>query len=173
MSKSLEELLREHSLSSYREGLIEHIFIAEIIQAAWLKGKAIIVSKAEVDAWGYDIVLSSNGITRHIQLKSQTRNKSVTVNGKLAETPGACVIKAIPSISEDGQRIVLQYRLFQKGPNSRLDFSDLKNAKLTRYGKGSEGQAIRKTRPNHFKIPVSRFGPILNAEELVQKLFGS
>ena len=171
MNNLLAGLLKDPSFSRYRESLLEHIFISDIVQAAWLKGKLIVVSKAEIDAWGYDIVLSCNGITRHIQMKSQTRSKSVNVNGKLAQTPGSCVVKAIPSVENGKQRLKLHYHLFGFGPFTPLDFSGFKNAKLTRHVKGENGQALRKERKGHYKIPVSSFGPPLNAEQLIEELF--
>lgn len=61
-----------HTLnSSYREILIEHLFIGEIMRRLWLKGiTQFEVLQPQVDDSGYDLVIEANGVVRHIQLKS-------------------------------------------------------------------------------------------------------
>ena len=52
-----------------REKLIEHVFISEILQESWfVREQPLEVLKSEVDAYGYDLVLECNGVTRHILL---------------------------------------------------------------------------------------------------------
>lgn len=47
-------------MSRYREKLIEHIFIAEILQeCALVRGQVVEILHAEVDDGGYDLVFSS------------------------------------------------------------------------------------------------------------------
>ena len=63
--------MKEHYLkSSFREKLIEHLFIGELLKISWSRAECSLeVSKPEVDASGYDIIAESNDIIRHIQLK--------------------------------------------------------------------------------------------------------
>ncbi|MEC5211274.1 hypothetical protein RCH20_002357 [Psychrobacter sp. PL15] len=64
MSKHFEQ-------SSFREQLIEHLFISEMLKLSWKKGDCQLeVMKPEVDSAGCDIVLEHSNIIRHIQLKS-------------------------------------------------------------------------------------------------------
>jgi len=57
--------------SDYYEKLVEHLFIADILTAALLIYKVQIeIHRAEIDIFGYDLVLECNGIIIHIQLKS-------------------------------------------------------------------------------------------------------
>lgn len=59
----------EHS--SYREKLIEHLFIGELLKLSWLKHDCgLEVAKPEVDNSGYDVLVECYGIVRHIQLKT-------------------------------------------------------------------------------------------------------
>jgi len=59
---------RHSEHSSYREKLIEHLFIGELLKLSWQKGDCQLeVSKPEFDNSGYDVVAESNGIIRHIR----------------------------------------------------------------------------------------------------------
>jgi hypothetical protein len=59
--------------SSLREQALVHIFLGQLLAFMWRNGgRDIEVLKSEVDRGGYDVVLESNGIIRHIQLKSST-----------------------------------------------------------------------------------------------------
>ena len=62
----------EHTVtSSYREILIEHLLVGEIMRRLWLRGiTQFEVLKPQVDDSGYDLVLEANGVVRHVQLKS-------------------------------------------------------------------------------------------------------
>ena len=50
--------MKEHYLkSSFRENLIEHLFIGELLKISWSRVEySLEVSKPEVDASGYDII---------------------------------------------------------------------------------------------------------------------
>ena len=57
--------------SSYREKLIEHLFIGEILKLSWASDQCSIeVSKPEVDNQGYDLIIENNSFLRHVQLKT-------------------------------------------------------------------------------------------------------
>src|SRR6056297_544397 len=82
--------------SSFREKLIEHLLISELLKHSWVRGDFCLeVSKPEVDNQGYDIVAEANGIIRHIQLKaaylgSKTAKQKLHV--ALAGKPSGCVV---------------------------------------------------------------------------------
>lgn len=61
-----------HSLhSSYREKLIEHLLVGELLKFSWQSEDfSLEVSKPEVDNAGYDLIAEANGVIRHIQLKA-------------------------------------------------------------------------------------------------------
>ena len=59
----------EHS--SYREKLVEHLFVGELLKLSWQSGDcALEIASPEVDNSGYDLIAEQNGIVRHIQLKA-------------------------------------------------------------------------------------------------------
>jgi hypothetical protein len=82
--------------STYRERLIEYLFVGEILRHLWQRGvHNIEVLKPAVAHSGYDLVLEHNRTIRHIELKaSNTEGKrtEVTVNVGLRSAPSGCVI---------------------------------------------------------------------------------
>jgi hypothetical protein len=87
----------EHSLlSSYREMLLVHLFAGEIMRHLWLSGpKRLEILKPQIDDGGYDIVLETNTVVRHIQLKATFRGSTVkrfNINMGLASKPSGCVV---------------------------------------------------------------------------------
>ena len=68
--------MEQHYLkSSFREKLIEHQFIGELLKCAWQDGECSMeIAKPEVDSGGYDLIAEQNGIVRHIQLKASHVN---------------------------------------------------------------------------------------------------
>lgn len=167
----LESLLSNPELSVYRESLIEHMFIADLVQAGWTTGKMIQVAKSEIDAWGYDIILSCGPVVRYVQMKSSVTGVAIAANRALSMIPGACIVRVTPSVPVKSARISLSYRIFQAGPRAGLKLGGFKSAVSTRYVKSSTGTPVRKVRKNHVVVPTSAFGPIRSAEELVGDLF--
>jgi hypothetical protein len=50
-------VLRDPTLSSYREQLVEYLFLSELLQDAWLRrNQRIDVLRSDVDGAGYDLV---------------------------------------------------------------------------------------------------------------------
>jgi len=82
--------------STQRELLIEHLFVGELMKAMWRGGFSNIeVSKPQADNSGYDLVLETGKVIRHVQLKSshrlaKTANQKVHV--ALESKPSGCVI---------------------------------------------------------------------------------
>src|SRR5258705_11348453 len=82
--------------SSLREQALGHVFLGQLLTFMWQSGaRDIEVLKSEVDRGGYDLVLESNGIIRHVQLKSSFRGskvREVDVSTKLLRKPGGCIL---------------------------------------------------------------------------------
>src|SRR5205823_2601130 len=86
-----------HSVhSSYREKLLEHLFIGEVLRYLWRQGITTAeFLRPEVDSGGYDLVIACNTVIRYIQLKSSHRGASTSkqnVNIRLADKPSGCVV---------------------------------------------------------------------------------
>lgn len=160
-----------HTLnSSYREILIEHIFIGEIMRRLWLRGiTQFEVLQPQVDDSGYDLVIEANGFVRHIQLKSSfdtAATGQVRASLKLEQKPSACVIwvRFNPETMDLGP-----FLWFGGAPGVKIpDLSKFKVAKHTR----ANAQGVKQERPNQRSIPRARFESIATYDALVTRLFG-
>ncbi len=89
--------MTEHSInSSYREKLIEHLLIGELLKHLWkTKDFNLEISKPEVDNSGYDLIAEANGVIKHIQLKAAfvgVKTAIQKVHVSLARKPSECVV---------------------------------------------------------------------------------
>jgi len=82
--------------SSYREKLIEHLFVGELLRLSWLHHAcALEIATPEVDNSGYDLIMEVPGLVRHVQLKTTIiggRAASQKVHTKLAQKTSGCVV---------------------------------------------------------------------------------
>ncbi len=164
---TLEALIKDFRISTYRERLVEHLFIADIMQAAWLAGeRKVVVARAEIDAWGYDLLLSCDGKVQPVQLKSSAKVGRITVNKALFALGGFVVLAAPFVVPENTVR--LRYRIFRASPENAVG---LLPANYTRWTRDKKGRAIRKPRPGHCKIQRSKFSREVTARELFDELF--
>jgi hypothetical protein len=87
---------KHYQESSFRESIIEHSFLGELLRYLWETAEMPIeVLKPIVDHAGYDIVIECSGIVRHIQLKakkSSGKSRQVGVHERLAAKPSGCVL---------------------------------------------------------------------------------
>jgi hypothetical protein len=157
--------------STFREKLLEHVFVSELLQEVWLReGNTIEVLRAEVDSAGYDIVLEYNGIVRHVQLKSSRldgRAAYQKVNIKLAEKPGGCVVWLMYDVDENTWRACLHYRFFGGPPGEKLDLEGCKVAKHTK----ADSHGIKAERPAIRVVPRSWFLEVADLHALIGLLF--
>lgn len=162
----------EHSrFSSYREALLEHLFVGELMRNLWRSGcHQLEVLKPQVDNAGYDLVLEANGVTRHVQLKSSflgSKTARVNVHTALKHKPNGCVIW----IRFDAVTLELKKFLWLGGaPGEGLgdidkEFSVAKHTKGDSRGKKLERPALR-------VVPGGAFDKVTSVEELAIRLFG-
>lgn len=116
----------ETTSSQFRENLLEHVFIAEVLQeCALVRRQKVAVLRAEVDEDGYDLVLELGSFLRHVQLKSRyggakPSHKALDgLNPKLGGRIGGCVVLMYWR-AKDG-RIRLTYRWWGSGPGEAAD----------------------------------------------------
>jgi len=90
------DLRRHTERSSYREKLLEHLFVSDLLRHLWREGVVDAEFLApEVDDGGYDLVIDCNSLIRHIQLKSSfvgSKTSRQKVHLRLAEKPSGCVV---------------------------------------------------------------------------------
>lgn len=159
--------------SSFIEQLVEHVFVSEILQEVYYgRGQVVEVLRSEVDSYGYDLILESNGVMRHVQLKTSrpdARASGQKVHMKLGEKPGGCVIWVIRHECPDSRRMRLSYRFFGGAPGEPLP--DVSGFKIAKHNKG-DATGKKKERPAIRVIPKRRFQLIETTSELVSVLFG-
>src|SRR5260370_2333971 len=82
--------------SSLREQALGHVFLGQLLTFMWRNSaRDIEVLKSEVDRGGYDVVLESNRVIRHVQLKSSFRGskvREVDISTKLLHKPDGCIL---------------------------------------------------------------------------------
>lgn len=169
MARPLEDLHSSFEFSSYRESVLEQLFCAEILQAAWIAGYPVIeVSRPFVDFQGYDLEISAGPITRHVQLKATAGR--IAVHRALADKPSACLINLRPRVVED--RTAFTYDFFGAEPGDRIDLTDFKAAKKNTNSRQDDGSFAKNERPNHVVVPASAFVKGLDIDALLVHLFG-
>ena len=162
--------MQEHFLnSSFREKLIEHLFVGELLKLAWInKDLSFEISKPEVDNSGYDIIIEANNVLRHIQLKSAFIGSSTAVqkiNIALARKPSGCVVW----VYFDPRTLQLGPFLFF-GSNAGEPLPDLSNHKIAKHTKG-DADGHKSERPNIRQINKGSFTVINDIQQLYQKPF--
>lgn len=155
--------------SSLREQAIGHLFLGRLLAHMWSVGvRDIEVLRGEVDSAGYDIVLESRGIVRHVQLKSRfhgSKVRDVSVSTRLLAKPGGCVIW----IELDPVSLELQ-KFYWFGGQAGTRLPDL-GSRVARHSRGnSEGE--KNERPAHRVVTMGRFRVLSSIEEVAASLFG-
>ena len=157
----------EHS--SFREKLIEHLFIGEMLKLSWLKDDCQLeVMKPEVDNAGCDIVLELNNVIRHIQLKaSKLGGKTLrqNINTRLAAKPSGCVIWIV--FDEDTLELCSFYFF---GAEAGKPLTSLEDAKIAKHTKGN-ASGLKAERPNIRIINKGQFTRYDSIEALHGALF--
>jgi hypothetical protein len=158
--------------SSYYEKLVEHLFISDVLETAWLNGKIQIeIARAEIDNSGYDLIFECNNIIRHIQLKCSEAGASTAnqkVNIKLAEKPSGCVLWIVRNIDTKTSKFTLKYSFFGSEAGGKLP--DLLSFKTAHHSRGN-AQGEKKERPNIKVIPKGSFEKLSDTKSLLNTLF--
>jgi hypothetical protein len=159
----------EHS--SYREKLLEHLFIGDVLRYLWCNGvTSAEFLRPEVDSGGYDLVIACNRIIRHIQLKASYHGASTNkqnVNIRLAEKPSGCVVWVV---FEPDTLALGPFLWFGGQPGEPLP--DLSGCRVARHPKRN-AQRERTARPNIRELKIREFVRVPSIPELVERLFGN
>lgn len=157
---------RHFRQSTRREKVVEHLFVGELLRLFWIQNSDVQVLRPEVDAAGYDVVLTRGRVTRHVQIKASTgRRKDFPINISLAAQPSGCIVWLVV----DQELQFLKFYWFGDRPGRRLpDIKDYPIARRTtprRDGERPERPAIR-------SVPCAEFKEVPSLEDLAIKLFG-
>jgi len=155
--------------SSFREKLIEHLLIGELLKLSWKNATySLEVSKPEVDRQGYDLILEDSGFIRHVQLKTShlgAKTRMQKVHTALADKSAGCVVW----IYFDSETLELGPFLFFGGAPTQA-LPDLSEFKVARHTRG-DAAGVKKDRPSIRVVPKSKFDTIDSLESLYVKLF--
>lgn len=156
--------------SVYRERLLEHLLIGELLKHSWLHhGASLEVSQPSIDRSGHDMVLEANGIMRHVQLKASSllaKTSEQKVHLGLANKPSGCVVW----VRFDASTMALGPFLFFGGaPGEPLPSLD--GLKVAKHTKGN-ADGVKKERPNIRLISASQFRKVSSVAALYEELFG-
>src|SRR3954447_18819241 len=132
--------------SSLREQALGHIFLGQLLAFMWRHDRRDIeVLKSEVDRGGYDVVLESNRVVRHVQLKSSfsgSKVRDVDVNMKLPHKRSGCILW----LEFDRQTLDIE-RFYWYGGRPGTPLPDL-GKRISRHSKGNS-QGEKNERPGH------------------------
>jgi hypothetical protein len=157
--------------SSFREKLIEHLFIGELLKLSWKSSNCTLeVASPEVDNAGYDVIAEDNGIVRHIQLKASYiggRTANQKVHTRLSDKPSGCVLWIY--FNEDTLELG-PFLFFGAQPGERLPALD--GLKVAKHTKGDQ-DGFKAERPNIRVLPKGKFRKIECVDEVYAALFGA
>ena len=157
----------EHS--SYREKLIEHLFIGELLKLSWLHhGCDLEIAKPEVDNSGYDIIAETKNLVRHIQIKTSIiggKTAYQKIHTRLAEKPSGCMVW----IYFNGETMGLGPFLFF-GSEAGEPLPSIVERKIAKHTKGNK-DGFKAERHNIRVLPKSSFEKFASIEGIYARLF--
>lgn len=162
--------MEQHYLkSSFREKLIEHLFVGELLKLSWSDGSCSLeIAKPEVDNQGYDLIAEEDGIIRHIQLKAahlEAKASKQKVHIALSAKPSGCVVW----VYFNKKTLELGPFLFFGG-SAGLSLPCLENFKVAKHTKPN-AEGIKAERPEIREIPKGNFIRYETVEQIYEQLF--
>lgn len=157
---------RHFRQSSRREKVVEHLFVGELLRLAWCRNVDVQILRPEVDAAGYDIVVTRGRTARHVQIKASTGKRAqFPINISLAAQPSGCVVWLVV----DQALNFTNYFWYGARLGQRLP--DLERFKVARRTtRGADG--VRPERPAIRAVPYWAFDELDSMETLARKLLG-
>jgi hypothetical protein len=167
----LAALARSHEESTYRESLLESVFVVELVQSCAMVGRPWVeIARAFVDFQGYDLVATCGPITRHIQLKSS--RPPADLHKALVDKPSACCIITVPYVDPERRRIAFDYLWFGGPAGERLLFPPDAHPAKTSTNRKRDGEFVKVERKNHVRVGGRHFRLVPTIDELAAHLFG-
>ena len=127
------------------------------------------IMRPEFDAGGHDLVITANGVTRHIQLKAtilSSKRANWDASERLATRSSGCLI--VLHIDEKNLKI-RRFGLFAGPPGHPLP--DITSYRATRYRKG-DSKAPKVARKDRRTVPKGKFDVYEEVAGLYDALFG-
>ena len=157
--------------SQLRESITTHAFLAAIGAEIWRRGHFDAeILRAEFDTGGHDLVVTANGVTRHIQLKATSlsaKRASWDASKRLADQPSGCVV--VLHIDDENLQI-RRYGLFAGPPGRPLP--DITSYRAAKQAKG-DSKGPKTVRKGRWEVPKGKFDIHEQVAGLYDALFGS
>ncbi len=169
MNQHVDPVTSHYVHSSYREKLIEHLFVGELLKELWCGKPQRLVEclRSEVDFGGYDIALRCGETMRFVQLKasrSSAAAASQKVNVALSKLHGGCVVWIwFNELSLKLER----FGFFGGAVGDRLE--KLETMKKAMHTKPS-ADGKKAVRPNIRVVPKSSFTIVQSMDDLINLL---
>ncbi|MEH6486108.1 MULTISPECIES: hypothetical protein [Pseudomonas] len=156
--------------STYREKLIEHLFVGELLKKSWHLDRCDLeVAKPEVDNSGYDIILEAHGVIRHVQLKASFQGSKTArqkLHIRLGTKPSGCVVW----VYFDENTLALgPFLYFGGAPGEPL--TSVASARVAKHTKGNQS-GTKAERPNIREINRGQFQSYATLDGIYDALFG-
>uniref|UniRef100_UPI003A94006F hypothetical protein n=1 Tax=Cobetia marina TaxID=28258 RepID=UPI003A94006F len=165
-----DEMSKHTENSTYREKLIEHLFVGELLKKSWIHDRCDLeVAKPEVDNSGYDIILEAHGVIRHVQLKTSylgSKTAKQNLHMRLAAKQSGCVLW----IYFDQETLALgPFLFFGAAPGQPL--ASIASAKVAKHTRPNHTGA-KAERPNIREINRGQFQSYATLDGIYDALFG-
>ena len=162
--------MEQHYLkSSYREKLIEHLFVGELLKLSWCEGSCSVeVAKPEVDNQGYDLIIEDSSVIRHVQLKAShqdARAANQKVHVALESKPSGCVIWIYFNEETMGLGPFLYF-----GNKAGERLPSLESMRIAKHTKAN-AEGVKNERPDVRVVPKGQFQRFETIEEIYRVLF--
>jgi hypothetical protein len=162
--------MEQHYLkSSFREKLIEHLFVGELLKRSWQGGECSLeIATPEVDDLGFDLIAEENGIIRHIQLKAshlQAKAAKQKVHIALSKKPSGCVVW----VWFNENTLELGPFLFFGGVAGE-PLPSMDGFRVAKHTKGNK-DGVKAERPEIRDIPKGKFRKFKSVQEIYDALF--
>ena len=174
MRADLDELVvpaHAHTHNSIlRERIVEHAFVGDVLRRMWQLGSTDVeILRSEFDTGGYDLVVASGRVVRHIQFKSSLVTSSTaeqSISRKLAEKQSGCVVWVVVRADLSFSHFLW----FGGSPGAPLP--SIAEFKVTRQSRAN-AQGFKAERPDHRRIPKRSFTRLETLDEILAALFGA
>ena len=149
---------------------MEYIFLAALCSHGWTTDRFVEVARSKTDAFGYDLVLSSGNLTRHVQLKASRvggSTRSQKINQALTRKSGGCVVW-IKVHSDTLQPASFHWLDLPEG----ISLKDDLRGKIAKHTKAN-AQGVKNLRENIWEVPGTSFKPMSSIGAIFEALFGA
>lgn len=161
--------LKHATHSVLRERIVEHVFVGAVMRRLWQLGAFDVdVLRAEFDAGGYDLVMSSRSVIRHIQFKASLTDgarANISVNMRLSQVASGCVIWL--GVTDDLD--IKEYRWF--GADAGFPLPDISDHPMPRQTRGN-AQGVKAERKDQRVLRKGEFETLDGLDDVLHRLFG-